>query len=174
MPAINPTKEAMSVVMVQFSPAPATDSEGVKRNINKIGEYVDRATNGFPNVDLIVFPEYSTHGFAFDPYAKHIKFVMSKPYTKWYIIYYQKEKVGSIYLTKQDEIGIHFKEPLRPTLQPKNTLYLQVLKMIMKKNPRNRYLVNINPRNTWMKNFLKNAGFELIQHTYEISKKISV
>jgi len=107
-------------------------------------------------------------------YAKHIKFVMSKPYTKWYIIYYQKEKVGSIYLTKQDEIGIHFKEPLRPTLQPKNTLYLQVLKMIMKKNPRNRYFVNINTRNTWMKNFLKNAEFELIQHTYEISKKISV
>ena len=99
---------------------------------------------------------------------------MSKPYTKWYIIYHQKEKVGSIYLTKQDEVGIHFKEPLRPALQPKNTLYLQVLKMIVKKNPRNRYLININPRNTWMKNFLKNAGFELIQYTYEISKKISV
>ena len=107
-------------------------------------------------------------------FSQHEKFVLSHPYTKWYIIYHQKEKVGSIYLTKQDEIGIHFKEPLRPTLQPKNTLYLQVLKMIMKKNPRNRYLVNINPRNTWMKNFLKNAGFELIQHTYEISKKISV
>ena len=60
-------------------------------------------------------------------YAKHIKFVMSKPYTKWFIIYHQKEKVGSIYLTKQDEIGIHFKEPLRPTLQPKNTLYLQAV-----------------------------------------------
>ena len=107
-------------------------------------------------------------------YAKHVNFVMSKPYSKWYIIYHATEKIGSIYLTKQDEIGIHFKEPLRPTLQPKNTLYLQVLKMIMKKNPRNRYLVNINPRNTWMKNFLKNAGFELIQHTYEISKKITV
>ena len=84
------------------------------------------------------------------------------------------EKIGSIYLTKQDEIGIHFKESLHPTLKPKSTLYLQVLKIIMKKNPRKRYLVNISPRNTWMKNFLKNAGFELIQHTYEISKKISV
>ena len=45
--------------------------------------------------------------------------------------------------------------------------------MIMKKNPRNRYLININPRNTSLRNFLKNEGFELIQHTYEISKKIS-
>ena len=107
-------------------------------------------------------------------YAKHVKFVMSKPYTKWYIIYHQEERIGSIYLTKQDEIGIHFKESFRPALQPKKTLYLQVLKMMVKKNPRKRYLVNINPRNTWMKNFLKNAGFELIQYTYEISKKISV
>ena len=35
------------------------------RNIKKIEEYVVRATNGFPGVDLIVFPEYSTHGFGF-------------------------------------------------------------------------------------------------------------
>jgi len=104
-------------------------------------------------------------------YAKHVKFVMSKPYTTWYIIYHGKEKIGSIYLTKQDEIGIHFKESLKVNLQPKSTFWLQVLKITMKKNPRNRYLVNINPRNTRMKNFLKNAGFELIQHTYEVSKK---
>ena len=107
-------------------------------------------------------------------YAKHIKFVMSKPYTKWYIIYYGKEKIGSIYITKQDEVGIHFKEQLQANLKPKSALWLQVLKIMMKKNPRNRYLVNINPSNTGMKNFLKNAGFELIQHTYEIPKKISI
>ena len=106
-------------------------------------------------------------------YAKHIKFVMSKPYTKWYIIYYGKEKIGSIYITKQDEVGIHFKEQLQANLKPKSALWLQVLKIMMKKNPRNRYLVNINPRNTGMKNFLKNAGFELIQYTYEVPKRIN-
>ena len=106
-------------------------------------------------------------------YAKHIKFVMSKPYTKWYIIYYGKEKIGSIYITKQDEVGIHFKEQLQANLKPKSALWLQVLKIMMKKNPRNRYLVNINPSNTGMKNFLKNAGFELIQYTYEVPKRIN-
>ena len=104
-------------------------------------------------------------------YVKHVKFVMSKPYSKWYIIYYGKQKIGSIYLTKQDEVGIHFKEPVKSTLQLRKLLWLQVLKMMMKKNPRNRYLVNINPSNTRMKTFLKNAGFKLIQHTYEMSKK---
>ena len=101
-------------------------------------------------------------------YAKHVKFVMSKPYSKWYIIYHATEKIGSAYLTKQDEIGIHFKEQ-----NMNNKIRSKVLNMIIKKNPRNRYLININPSNTRMKNFLKNAGFELIQHTYEISKKIN-
>ena len=104
-------------------------------------------------------------------YVKHVKFVMSKPYSKWYIIYRATEKIGSVYITKQDEIGIHFKEQLQANLKPKSALWLQVLKIMMKKNPRNRYLVNINPSNTGMKNFLKNVGFKLIQHTYEMPKK---
>ena len=101
-------------------------------------------------------------------YVKHVKFVMSKPYSKWYIIYRATEKIGSVYITKQDEIGIHFKEK-----NITNKIRSKVLKMIIKKNPHDRYLININPSNTMMKKFLKNEGFELIQHTYEISKKIS-
>ena len=101
-------------------------------------------------------------------YVKHVKFVMSKPYSKWYIIYCATEKIGSVYITKQDEIGIHFKEK-----NITNKICSKVLKMIIKKNPHDRYLININSSNTKMKKFLKNEGFELIQHTYEISKKIS-
>ena len=101
-------------------------------------------------------------------YDQHTKFIKSKPYSKWYIIYHATEKIGSAYLTKQDEIGIHFKEQ-----NMNNKIRSKVLNMIIKKNPRNRYLININPRNTSLRNFLKNEGFELIQHTYEISKKIS-
>ena len=98
-------------------------------------------------------------------FAKHLKFIISRPYTKWYIIYYMKEKIGSVYLTKQDEIGIHFLEQ-----NIANKIRSDVLKMVMTKNPRNRYLININPRNRSMKNFIKNEGFKLIQYTFESSK----
>ena len=100
-------------------------------------------------------------------YVKHVKFVMSRPYSKWYIIYYMKEKIGSIYLTKQDEIGVRFKEQ---NITDKTRS--DVLKMVMTKNPRNRYLININPRNRKMQNFIKNNGFKLIQYTFELSDKI--
>ena len=39
-------------------------------------------------------------------YSEHMKFVMSRPYTNWYIVEYNKKTVGSIYLSKRDEIGI--------------------------------------------------------------------
>ena len=39
-------------------------------------------------------------------YNEHLKFVKSKPYTKWYIILKSKDRIGSIYLSKNDEIGI--------------------------------------------------------------------
>ena len=34
-------------------------------------------------------------------YDEHIKFIKSKPYTRWYIILKSKERVGSIYLSNQ-------------------------------------------------------------------------
>ena len=39
-------------------------------------------------------------------YSEHTRFVLSKPYSKWYIIYYKNRKVGNVYLSKMNEIGI--------------------------------------------------------------------
>jgi len=75
-------------------------------------------------------------------YDEHIIFIKSKPYTKWYIILKSKEKVGSIYLSKQNEIGIF----LLRNFQRKN-IGNSALTQLIKKNPRKRFLANINPKN---------------------------
>ncbi|GBL40910.1 hypothetical protein EMGBD3_02780 [Nitrosarchaeum sp.] len=43
-------------------------------------------------------------------YDEHVRFVTSKPYLRWYIVYYNGKKSGSVYLTKQNEIGIFVKK----------------------------------------------------------------
>ena len=43
-----------------------------------------------------------------------------------------------------------------------------ILKLIIKKNPRARYLANVNPKNKKRIDFLKKNGFKLIQYTYEM------
>tara|TARA_Y100001936_G_scaffold34250_1_gene32287 strand:+ start:5070 stop:5486 length:417 start_codon:yes stop_codon:yes gene_type:complete len=95
-------------------------------------------------------------------YEEHVKFIESKPYHQWYIIFLNGEKVGSAYLSKNDEIGISLVE----NIQGKN-IGSEVLDLVIKKNPRTRYLANINPNNLYSKKFFEKNGFELIQHTFE-------
>ena len=97
-------------------------------------------------------------------YAEHIKFVKSKPYSKWYVIELTKNNVGSIYLTKQNEIGIFIQKKYQ-----NNKLGKIALTSLMEKNPRKRFLANVNPKNKASIRFFKNNGFKLIQYTYELT-----
>lgn len=96
---------------------------------------------------------------------EHENFVLSKPYSKWYIIKLKNQKVGSAYLSNLDEIAIHIKKEMRT-----KKLETDVLKLIMEMNPKSRYLANINPKNKRLIEFFKSHGFKLIQHTYELRK----
>ena len=95
-------------------------------------------------------------------YKKHVNFVKSKPYSKWYIILSNNKKIGSVYLTNINEIGISLEKEFN-----KNQIKEIILKLLMTENPKKRYLVNISPKNTKSINFFKKNGFNLIQNTYE-------
>ena len=96
-------------------------------------------------------------------YRKHVKFVLSKPYKKWYIIYYKKQKFGSIYLTNLNEIGIHFKKvPIYDFLITKS------IDLLINKNPGKRFLINVSPNNKKFIKIIKKNRLKLTQHTYEL------
>lgn len=97
-------------------------------------------------------------------FSKHKKFVLSNPYQKWYIVILEKQKIGSVYLSQINEIGLHLLKQF-DNKKIKN----EVLQILFEKNPRNRYLVNINPNNSNSIKFFKNKNFKLIQHTFELS-----
>ena len=99
-------------------------------------------------------------------YSQHTKFIKSKPYSKWYIILKSKQKIGSIYLSKNDEIGIF----LSKKFQGKNVGSF-ALNELMKKNTRKRFLANVNPKNKKSISFFKNNNFKLIQYTFENAKR---
>ena len=98
-------------------------------------------------------------------YNEHVSFVSAKPYSKWYVILYRVNKVGSIYLTSQNEIGIFIKK----SFQNKQIGNIALRKLIQK-NPKKRYLANVNPKNKKSIRFFKNNGFKLIQYTFELNK----
>ena len=98
-------------------------------------------------------------------YNQHVSFVSAKPYSKWYVILYGASKAGSIYLTSQNEIGIFIKK----SFQNKQLGNIALHKLIQK-NPKKRYLANVNPKNKKSISFFKKNGFKLIQYTFELSK----
>ena len=97
-------------------------------------------------------------------YSQHIEFIESKPYEKWYIVLLDEKNIGSTYLSKNDEIGISLIEEMQGKGMGK-----RILELIIEKNPRNRYLANINPNNSRSLRFFEKNGFKLIQHTYELT-----
>ena len=98
-------------------------------------------------------------------YDEHVEFVMSKPYTNWYIIECDKKNVGSTYLSKLDEIGISIKKDYK---------YEQIakpaLKLLIKLNPRKRYLAKVSPNDVRSQEFLLKNGFTGLEYVYEIKK----
>ena len=106
-------------------------------------------------------------------YKSHVQFIKSEPYKRWYVIYvrhwidkphrYDKEKVGSIYLSKNDEIGIFISKKF----QGKNIGKYALNDLMAKDTRTKKYLANVNPKNKKSIQFFKDNGFELIQHTFE-------
>ena len=96
-------------------------------------------------------------------YDEHVEFVMSKPYTNWYIIECDKKNVGTIYLSKQDEIGISINNDYEYDQIVKPTL-----KLLMKLNQRKRYLANTNPKDVRAQEFLLKNGFTSLEYVYEM------
>jgi GNAT superfamily N-acetyltransferase len=97
-------------------------------------------------------------------YNEHLKFLKSKPYNKWYIAKYGALKIGSVYLTSQNEIGIFVKKS-----HQNKKLGGIILSQLIQENPRKRYLANVSPKNTISKKFFKSHGFKFIQKTFELT-----
>ena len=101
----------------------------------------------------------------------HVEFYLSKPYRWWYIVLIDSQRVGTVYLTKNDEIGID----IRKTDQRKGYGAWAVCKL-MRLHPNNKpFLANINPKNTASLEMFRSIGFDDFQVTlrYNVAQEIS-
>ena len=98
-------------------------------------------------------------------WEEHLQYVKKHGYQSWDIIWVENTRIGNIYLTKNDEIGIFIDKKLQF-----HGYGSKALEEFMKKNGKKRYLANINPTNYKSIQFFGKHGFTHIQNTYH--KKI--
>jgi RimJ/RimL family protein N-acetyltransferase len=97
-------------------------------------------------------------------FCYHVMFVEHRPYAKWFLIMAEGERVGSIYLSRQGEIGVF----IFKAHQGKG-YGTAAIKALMAQEPGHRFLANVNPANDRSADLFKGLGFKLIQHTYEVT-----
>jgi RimJ/RimL family protein N-acetyltransferase len=100
-------------------------------------------------------------------WSEHKAFVASGPYRAWYLIVTDADiPVGSIYLTKENEIGVFVAGDSQ-----RKGYGTWAISALMKRHGARRYLANINPRNEQSIRLFASFGFQLIQHTYAMETK---
>ena len=75
-------------------------------------------------------------------YSEHVEFIESKPYHQWYIVFLDEKRIGSAYLSKNDEVGVFISKKFQG-----EKIGDLALCELMKKNTRKRFLANLNPKN---------------------------
>ena len=101
-------------------------------------------------------------------YEDHLLFVNNHPYRKWFLISEGKKFIGTIYLTFENEIGINLIN--KNHIAAKKTFQLLFKKFkplppipsIRNEN----FLINISPKNIFIKEILGEIDAILIQETY--------
>ena len=93
-------------------------------------------------------------------------YIKNHSYQSWDIIWVDNIRIGNIYLTDRDEIGIFLDKESQS-----NGYGSIAITEFMKKNGKKRYLANINPTNYKSIQFFGKHGFIHIQNTYH--KKIN-
>jgi len=93
--------------------------------------------------------------------ADHIEFYRSKPYRGWFIVMADDVRVGSAYITNREEIGID----IRKSDQRKG-YGAWAVKELMRRHPiPNKFIANINPKNTTSLEMFRSIGFVDFQVT---------
>ena len=94
-------------------------------------------------------------------WEEHVEYIKNNTYQSWDIIWVDNVRIGNIYLTDRDEIGIFLDKEFQS-----NGYGSIAINEFMKKNGKKRYLANINPTNYKSIQFFGKHGFIHIQNTY--------
>ena len=107
-------------------------------------------------------------------FLDHEDFFQNHPYRNWYLIKFKSDYIGTLYLSKDNMIGINFIKYKEIYLKKTINFVLSNHEPLppIKSIRSDSFLINVHPENSKLSNFLVDNGAIHIQSTYKL-KKIS-
>jgi len=105
-------------------------------------------------------------------YSEHIKFIENHPYRNWYLIKNLSDFIGTLYLTKDNVVGINFIKSDINFFQITLDFFLNNHEPLppIKSIRSDSFLININPNNKKLSYLLEKNNAIHIQNTYKLRK----
>jgi len=105
-------------------------------------------------------------------FEQHCKFVDNHPYRAWFLIEFSNEIIGSIYISKDNSIGIDLSKNYLIHIDGVLNLLLSKYKPLKGINSvRNKnFFINVSDKNNYLKQTLKRLGYSPIQTSYQLKK----
>jgi len=119
--------------------------------------------------NLLDTRKYSISHKNMPSFKDHVDFVYNHPYHKWFIIENQKVLIGSLYIHKDNSVGVDVMkqfEILIPDILSfleKNFKPLPYIKSLRSKN----FFFNLSPENIKLHNLFLSAGYRISQISFE-------
>lgn len=119
--------------------------------------------------ELLKTREYSISHKEIPSFEEHSNFVQNHPYHKWFIIENQSNLIGSLYIHKDNSIGLdilnQFEELIPDLLSLLEKRYkpLPYIKSVRSKN----FFLNVSPKNKRLHDLLISSGYEISQVSFE-------
>jgi hypothetical protein len=101
---------------------------------------------------------------------EHNKFVLDNPYIEWYLLYKDRNLLGSIYFHTDNSIGLNLSHPKKDDIieiintVKKNHYPLSSIKSVR----RGEFFINISPDDVNMIQILKKLNKKEIQYSFKI------
>ena len=93
------------------------------------------------------------------------------PYRVWFLIIKDQEYIGTLYLTKMNEIGIFLSKKLELTKSLISFIISKYKPLKKKSSLRSEnFIINISPKDAKLNKMFINMGAKLIQKTYSLKK----
>lgn len=109
-------------------------------------------------------PEQNISHKEMPTWEQHCAFNDARPYKEDYIIEVDGHDAGRVYLTKQNEVGIHIAHQFRG-----QKLASRAIKQLIEWHKGETLYANVAPRNQASMSLFTSLGFTLIQHTYRLT-----